>query len=203
MRYLEIAAERKRGPEWTALRDVEKYDKSGVEVYDMTNLPIKGYEDNTFDGIYSEHFIEHIFKYQGLNYLKECLRLLKPGGIVRTVWPPYDFVEKLISEEKLSLAEDFFVKQYHSRYVTRHKFAPAGNEHRGKREQCALGLLYQNGEHRYLWGIQEIIKVHEDLGFVDVKQMPYGKSDLTVFNQIDTRCRIRAAHSAIIEARKP
>ena len=99
MRYLEIAAERKRGPEWTALRDVEKYDKSGVEVYDMTNLPIKGYEDNTFDGIYSEHFIEHIFKYQGLNYLKECLRLLKPGGIVRTIWPPYDFVEKLISTE--------------------------------------------------------------------------------------------------------
>jgi len=123
--------------------------------------------------------------------------------IIRTVWPPYEFVEKLVSDDKLTAKEKYFVEHYHSFYVTRHKFAPPNNGHRTKREQCALGLLYQNGEHRCVWSISEMKKVLIDLGFTNVKEMPYMKSDLSHFNNIETRCQIRATHSAIIEATKP
>ena len=57
-RYLEIAAGAKRGLNWDAVRDVADPAK-GVEKYDMRDLPMRGVADHTYDGVYSEHFIEH------------------------------------------------------------------------------------------------------------------------------------------------
>jgi ubiquinone/menaquinone biosynthesis C-methylase UbiE len=199
-KYLEVAAARRRGKEWLGVRDVAM---DGCQKYDMTNLPMKGVPDQFFDGIYSEHFVEHLFKYQTINFLKEGMRILKYGGIIRTVWPPYDFVEKLISNEKLEEHEKEFVLHYYQNYVVRHNFAPKGFEHKSKREQCALGLLHQNGEHRYLWTKKEFIEACKDAGYVNVKEMPYNKSTLPAFNNIETPCRIREAHSAIVEAVRP
>jgi len=81
-RYLEIAAKERRGLHWDAVRD-EPYP--GVMVYDMRNLPMKGVKDNTYNGIYNEHFIEHLTKQEGISFLKEMLRIMQPGGILRTV----------------------------------------------------------------------------------------------------------------------
>ena len=62
--FLEIAADKPRGLNWT-VTNLQK--RAGVDNLDLTNLPTP-YSDNQFDGIYSEHFIEHIYKYQGINY---------------------------------------------------------------------------------------------------------------------------------------
>ena len=196
--FLEIAADRPRGLNWTV---VNLQDRSGVDNLDLTNLPTP-YSDNQFDGIYSEHFIEHMHKYQGINFFKEALRILKPGGIIRTVWPPYEFVQKLVSDEVLTPDEKQFVDHYHALYVVKHKFTAPGNGHRSKREQCALGLLHQHGEHLYIWGIQEMIDTLKDIGFRVVKEHKYQESSLRDFKGIDTPGKIRALHSAVIEAKK-
>lgn len=196
--YLEVAADKKRGPNWTCVNIKEKPD---CIVADLTNLPMQGVEDNSFDGVYSEHFIEHLFKYQGINFFKEALRILKPGGTIRTCWPPYELIEKLVSDEDLS--NDMFVKQYHRRFVVNHKFAPPGNENKRIQEQVALGLLHQHGEHLYIWGIKEMIDTLNELGFKDVKECSYGKSSIAAFNGIELPDKIRELHSAIVEATKP
>ena len=199
-RYLEIAAKGKRGLNWDAVRDVPV---DGCMVYDLTNLPMEGVSDNSYDGIYSEHFIEHLYKYQGINFFIEALRILKPGGTIRTVWPPYEFVEKLVSGEKLSNEEEAFVEHYYNFYILKEQFAPPKNKHRSKREQCALGLLYQKGEHLYVWSKIEMIMTLKSLGFVSVKEKPYMQSSVMDFNNIDTPGHIRALHSAVVEAEKP
>jgi ubiquinone/menaquinone biosynthesis C-methylase UbiE len=190
--FLEIAADRPRGLNWTV---VNLQDRSGVDNLDLTNLPTP-YMDNQFDGIYSEHFIEHMHKYQGINFFKEAHRILKTGGVIRTVWPP------LVSGEELTADEKEFVEHYHAIYVVKHKFTAPGNGHRSKREQCALGLLHQHGEHLYIWGIQEMMDTLKELGFRSVKQCKYMESTIPDFKGIDTPGKIRALHSAVIEAKK-
>ena len=196
--FLEIAADRPRGLNWTV---VNLQDRDGVDNLDLTNLPTP-YMDNQFDGIYSEHFIEHMYKYQGINFFKEAHRILKNGGTIRTVWPPYEFVEKLAGEERLTPDEHEFVEHYHAFYVVKHKFAPKGNSHRSKREQCALGMLYQNGEHLHIWSIEEMKQALLDVGFRVVKQYKYQESGVVDFKGIDTPGKIRALHSAVLEAKK-
>ena len=86
-KYLEIAACEKRSSEWDAIRDIPD-SENGVEEYDMRNLPMKGVSDNTYDGVYSEHFIEHLHKQEAEAFFVEMLRILKPQGTIRTIWPP-------------------------------------------------------------------------------------------------------------------
>ena len=39
------------------------------------------YADTSVDFIFNEHFIEHITRDEALGFLKECRRVLKPGGV--------------------------------------------------------------------------------------------------------------------------
>ena len=198
MKYIEFAAKGIRNANWVGIRDVPM---PGCIVQDLTDLPIKGVEDNTCDGIYSEHFIEHLEKDEGIALFKECMRILKPGGVIRTVWPPMEIVEWLQSDEDLS--QDPFVKHYHQVYVLKHKFAPEGYENHRIQEQVAQGLLWQKGEHKYLWSSKELIEELKSIGFEDVNECEYGKSQVAEFNNIDTPDRIRRAHSVVVEAKKP
>ena len=201
-KYLEIAAGKLKSDEWVGVRDVPTKDPNVLQ-YDMTNLPMKGVKDNTFEGVYSEHFIEHIYKYQGIDFFKEMFRILKPGGVIRTIWPPYEFVEKLVSKEKLTEKEEYFVEYYYNHFVRKRNFAPTGFANKSKREQCALGLLYQNGEHRCIWSIKDLKQELENIGFVNVKEHQYQESDFGPFKNLEYKCEVRKAHSAIVEAFKP
>lgn len=48
------------------------------------------FEDASVDGVFSEHFFEHITQGQGLEFLRECRRVLKPGGVLRIAMPDLD-----------------------------------------------------------------------------------------------------------------
>ena len=60
------------------------------------------FSDSTFDYIFSEHLFEHLTYKQGLNMLKECYRVLKPGGVMRLATPDLRFLLGLYQDpEKL------------------------------------------------------------------------------------------------------
>ena len=45
------------------------------------------YNNNEIDIIYHSHLLEHFSKPNGIEFLRECYRVLKPGGIIRVVVP--------------------------------------------------------------------------------------------------------------------
>jgi predicted SAM-dependent methyltransferase len=45
------------------------------------------FSNDTFDGIFCEHVLEHFNLEQGRLLLQECLRILRPGGCVRLIVP--------------------------------------------------------------------------------------------------------------------
>jgi len=198
MRFLEIAGSKQRGLNWDAVRDVPM---PGVMVYDMRDLPMKGILDETYNGVYNEHFIEHLTKDEGINFLKEMLRVMKPGGVIRTIWPPMEFVEWLRQEDDLD--NHPWVQHYYQFYVVKHKFAPKGTEWMRIQDQCAEGIMWQNGEHKHIWSKKELIDTMKEIGYYNVKEMKYQQSIQPAFNNIDTPGDVRAFHSAVVEAMKP
>jgi predicted SAM-dependent methyltransferase len=46
-----------------------------------------GYPDSSVEFIYSSHMIEHMARWRGLNLLRECARVLQPGGVLRLATP--------------------------------------------------------------------------------------------------------------------
>lgn len=196
--FLELAAAKKRNNNWHGIRNVPM---PGCIVHDLTKLPIPNIKENTYDGVYSEHFIEHLEKDQGVNLFKECLRILKPGGTIRIVWPAMEAIAWLKSSEDLSGND--FVKRYYTFYVKEHNFCPQKYRNLRIQEQVYEGIIWQNGEHKYIWGCEELLGELKKIGFSDVKECIYRKSDVVEFKDLEKIDGMRECHSKVVEAKKP
>jgi SAM-dependent methyltransferase len=195
MKYLEIGANKLKGPDWAF---IDTQNLPGAIVHDMRQ-PLHFIQDNSIEGIYTEHFIEHLDKNEGINALKEALRILKPGSRIRIVWPNGEVLDRLRSDEDLS--NDEFVLSYGKLISTLDWNTPNRIFDR-LQDKCADSLSYQRGEHKYLWHIQELIECLQSIGFAEVYQEKYLYSSYEPFNAIDTNDRVRELHSAVIEAIK-
>ena len=65
------------------------------------------FADATFAYVFSEHMIEHISYSAGLHMLSECLRVLKPLGVLRLSTPDLDFLLDLRRLDKSPLQREY------------------------------------------------------------------------------------------------
>ncbi|MCZ2207368.1 methyltransferase domain-containing protein [Cylindrospermopsis raciborskii] len=66
------------------------YASSDVHVRQANLLETLPFDSNSISLVYSSHFLEHIPLAQVPSFLKECYRILKPGGIIRLVLPDFE-----------------------------------------------------------------------------------------------------------------
>lgn len=79
MKMVNIACGQRYHPDWI-----------NIDVYPVSNIVkewniIKGipFDDESFDVVYSSHFLEHLTPKQANSFLKECYRLLKNAVITK------------------------------------------------------------------------------------------------------------------------
>jgi predicted SAM-dependent methyltransferase len=68
-------------------------------------IPLTDLPSNSFKVIYSSHMLEHLTSEQQISYFDECLRLLKPGGVVRTECPSADLIINEYKANNISFFE--------------------------------------------------------------------------------------------------
>ncbi len=81
------------------------------------------YSDATVDYIFSSHFLEHLFEKDAMNLLKECYRVLKPGGLIRISVPDLEYAVTLYNQnQKDQTLRDYFFNDDRENYFSRHKY---------------------------------------------------------------------------------
>jgi len=69
------------------IKGVDKWQADGVDIiHDLTKVPFP-FKDESIDGIFSSHFVEHLDGFERAKFMDECYRILKPGGKMRLTHP--------------------------------------------------------------------------------------------------------------------
>lgn len=84
--------------------DIKPQSNSVIYLDITKELP---FLDRTFDYLYSEHVIEHVSYTEGIYHLKECYRILKPGGRLRIATPDLGFLIGLYNMQKTEAQKEY------------------------------------------------------------------------------------------------
>lgn len=129
------------------------------------------YSEQIVDGVYSEHFFEHLTQAEGLGFLRECRRVLKLGGVVRVAMPDLDeVVGRYVSADwrgdgdMLKLGFDWV--------ANRCEF---------------LNLGMREWGHKHLYNEEELVRIAQMAGLEPMKRCEHGKSDTPEFVGRETR----------------
>lgn len=91
MKNLNLGCGAKFHPGWINV-DMYAVDESVIECNFLNGIP---FDDNYFDVVYHSHVLEHFPPDKGEILIRECFRILNPGGIIRIAFPD---LEKIIHE---------------------------------------------------------------------------------------------------------
>lgn len=91
MKYLNLGCGNRYHPDWTNIDIVSR--GPGVIAHDLSQgIPLP---DASCDVVYHSHLLEHFPKDKALPFLRECYRVLKPGGIIRIAVPDLERIVRL------------------------------------------------------------------------------------------------------------
>ena len=137
----------------------------------------------TFDYVYSEHMIEHLTWSEGGLMLRECRRVLKPGGTVRIATPDLKIILGLYENNRDPLNE---------KYIKWFTELCAGDLP-GCKASFVINAIFRNWGHRFLYDGELLEMALREAGFVNIRPWSPGMSGDEHLKGIETHGKNVAA----------
>jgi predicted SAM-dependent methyltransferase len=143
-----------------------------------------------FDGIFTEHTLEHLSYEEVARILLECLRILKPDGRIRIIVPDLS-----LFAENYARGNDTWFREW-ERLV----LEPRGRKMISNLE--ALSFVTQEYGHRSAWDMETMERFLARAGFIGIRRcIPREGGDVRLLR--DKEDLDRTMVSLYVEARKP
>ena len=130
------------------------------------------FENNSVDGIFSEHFIEHLTQAEGAAFFRECRRVLKNHGRVRVATPDLDYLLQIYQtdEWKTTIPE-----------LTRYGYGWIANpaEH--------INVMMREWGHLWLYNEEELVRIASVAGLTPTERCRFGQSSDVSFCGLEYR----------------
>ena len=179
---------------WTNLEQNKLYENPNGVIdtvllnFDLTQgIPAS---DNSLDVVYHSHMLEHLTNIEGIQFLKECNRVLKPGATMRLLVPDLgEFSKKYIEKDK------FFFDAYRKEALSDDKvlYPTLGT--------IFMGMVHNHG-HKMAYDFETIDYILNENGFSDVRKTMFQESTLSDIQDIEPYAPLRAAESLCVECIK-
>ena len=137
--------------------DMEPARGPGIVYLDITErMPLP---DGSFSYIYSEHLIEHVSLPAGIAHMKDCLRVLKPRGVMRIATPDLQFLLDYFGGKSLTPVQQGFLK------VMMDEFHPGLPIHS---PTILLNEFVRDWGHQFIYDREVLRQSMELAGFAEV-----------------------------------
>ena len=140
----------------------------------IKGLPVK---ENSVDGIYCSHTLEHLALDDLRIALKNTHKVMKSGAIFRMVLPDLEFIARKYIEN-LDLGEP----------SSSHVFldnSMLGIKSRSRGFLSFLRSYYGNSHHLWMWDFLSLSKELDNLGFENIRRCNYGDSKDEMFKDVE------------------
>lgn len=145
--------------------NIEKLDLN----FDMRNpLP---YKDGSVDFIFNEHFFEHLTVDEGQAAMKDLMRVLRPGGVMRIAMPDLELAIQAYLDK--GWKDKPFLERFGLGFV--------------KTRAELLNMNFSWWGHKWLYDWEELERRLSDAGFTNVKRCEWGKSEHKDLCDLETR----------------
>ena len=194
VRKLQLAASNNLLPGWLNT-DIFLNHRSLVYLDATRRFP---FDDDTFDYILSEHMIEHLAYETAQFMLRECLRVLKPGGRVRVATPDLRVILALHGHEKTKLQNNYIEWAIA-------RFMPEVKEYK---EVHLINNFFRAWGHQFLYDKGTLHHALSAVGFDEIEFYKPGASADPNLQQIESHGKelnsedINQFETIVIEGRK-
>ncbi|MCK5764767.1 MAG: methyltransferase domain-containing protein [Bacteroidales bacterium] len=155
------------------------YKKNEVAYLDAGNpFPLP---NDTFDYVYSEHIFEHLNFKQGLNMLRECYRILKPGGHLRLATPDMDFLMALHNEPQKAIHQEY-IKWSTNRFISDISNNFEENEYL---PVFVINNFFRDWGHQVVNNYESLELIFKKAGFSNISRQEVGKSNIKEFDRVE------------------
>jgi predicted SAM-dependent methyltransferase len=146
--------------------DLHDYDRGDQLVYlDVRRrFPLP---DGSFDFVFSEHVIEHLTYTEGQHCLRECLRILRPGGRIRVATPSLERLAALYSAEPTDLQRRYVAWAVET-------LEPESDAHL---PGVVVNNFFRSWGHRFIYDPDTLRDALTGAGFTGVEEHAVGKSN--------------------------
>lgn len=137
--------------------------------FDLRNpLPFK---DKSVDYIFNEHFIEHLTIEESQQAIKDFMRVLKPGGVMRIAMPNLEESIEIYADKNWK--KRGFIKEHGLQFVE----TPAE----------LLNMSFRWWGHKWLYDWTELRRRLKQAGYRNVKRCQHSKSSHEHLRNLETR----------------
>jgi len=147
--------------------NIEKLD---VNVDLRNGLP---FQNDSADFIFNEHFLEHLTWDEGLQTIKEFMRVLKPGGVLRIAMP--DLVRSV------RIYEDENWKNNNREYFEKYGLTSV------KTRAQNLNIDFRSWGHKHLYDFEELERLLREAGCVNIRRQLLHESGYEELQNLETR----------------
>lgn len=197
IRKLQIGAKGNILKDWL---NTDLYPPSSEVVFLNATQPFP-FENSTFDYIFCEHLIEHLTYHEGLFMLRECYRILKPGGRIRIATPDFEKIVGLYLQEK----SDF--QHRYLEWAVR-EFLPETKTSMNK-DVFVINNFFYCWEHKFIYDRATLQETLEKAAFAEIFCYPPGESDDKNLRCLESHGRVigneemNQFETMVLEARRP
>ncbi len=179
---------------WRQLEDGQIYkDLNGTNNTFMLNHDLRlgiPAADNSLDLAYHSHMLEHLTYENGLRFISECYRVLKPGGTMRVLVPDIELWINAYTKN-----DTFFFEKYRA-------YGGINKDICVTKGAVFMAMLHGH-EHEFGYDFETLKWLVEKLGFTDVKRTLYADGEVENLIDLEGHDPIRIMESLCIECKKP
>lgn len=172
-----------------------------IVIYDVRRcLP---FPDNSAEAVYASHLLEHLYLDEEEFLLRECFRVLCPGGTLRVVVPDLkaiieEYMREWEPEGGKKINHCRAAERLNQRLLLRDISAPKGSIY--FRLYC---LLKDYHLHKYMHDVNSLRVLFEKTGFREVAEMNYLQSRIGNIGDIEEKECLAKGAGVCVEGVKP